>query len=180
MVQAMTFRPSQVKRAKRRAQLGLLLSIAMLGVAVEATEVGQPLPSTLGNSRSGELIVPQDWQGKVAVISFWASWCPPCNLELPYLKQIQSQWGSEQVQVVALNYLEAASELASHSHRFDDTSIIQGWDEKGSLSQQLGVNGIPHTLIVDKNGKVAHIHSGFYKGTGEQMLAEVEALLNQP
>jgi len=159
--------------------LSLLISALLISLPVNAADVGKPLPAYLGKTLAGEPIFPQNFAGRVVLISFWASWCAPCNRELPYLKRIQAKWGSDKVQVLAINQYEDDEAFASEKEGFKDTEIMQARDRKGIISQMFGVDGIPHTLVVDKAGKVAHIHSGFYPDTGEQMLAEVEALLQQ-
>lgn len=159
-------------------RLSLFIALLLLGFPIKALEVGQPIPAYLGKTLAGEPILPESLQGKVLVISFWASWCPPCHRELPYLLTLQSTWGSEKVQVLAINYLEDDHALKEHSQRFAETEVMQGRDRKGIISRMLAVDGIPHTLIVDQKGIVAHIHSGFYPNTGDMLLSEVAALLS--
>lgn len=117
-------------------------------------------------------------KGKVVVLDFWATWCGPCIKSLPDMIESMSQFSAEEVVFVGLNQGEPAAQVK----RFLET---RGWkmtvalDATQNVGRQYAVDGIPHTLIIDPNGKIVWVKSG-YSPTGAAEAAEaVKRLLKR-
>lgn len=123
--------------------------------------IGAPLPqfSLLGLDGVREDI--NQWQGKVRVINFWATWCPPCKREIPALIELQESYGRQGLQIVgiALDNSEAVRDYVETSGI--NYPILLG-DEAIEVSEKLGndMGILPYTVIVDQLGNVAHVHYG--------------------
>jgi thiol-disulfide isomerase/thioredoxin len=111
------------------------------------------------------------FQGKVLVVNFWATWCAPCREEMPAFTRLQSRWAARDVQFVGL-----ANDDPAKVDRFGKDLGINyplwvGGEEVGELSKRLGNNlgVLPHTVILDPNGRVLEQKVGPYT---EAMLEE--------
>lgn len=96
-----------------------------------------------------------DWDGKIIVLNFWASWCPPCVKEIPVLVAAQAKYAARNVQFigVALDELEAVQTFAS---RYQINYPILLDSAVSSLSIQYGnrLSALPYTVIIDPKGKI--------------------------
>jgi peroxiredoxin len=94
-------------------------------------------------------------KGKVVLINFWATWCPPCRAELPELRELQQRFGTKGLVILAVSD-EDTTTLSNFvkQHNVDYNVLI---DPAGKLKERFQVNGIPQTFVYDRRGKlVAH------------------------
>ena len=114
-----------------------------------------------------------EFQGRVLVLNFWATWCAPCREEMPGFQRLQAKWPARSVQFVGLS-AEDASKVAGFGRSLGITyPLWVGGDEVGELSRRLGNRGgvLPHTVVFDGVGKVIAAKVGAYNE------AELEAIL---
>jgi thiol-disulfide isomerase/thioredoxin len=91
-----------------------------------------------------------DLKGKVVVVEFWATWCPPCREAIPHLNQLRQRWLGKDVVIVGLTD-EPAEEVA----RFAKKADLQYTVGTGSLSSfDYGVDTIPHAFVLDGSGRI--------------------------
>ncbi len=106
-----------------------------------------------------------EWNDKVLVLNFWATWCPPCREETPLFVALQEEYADRNVQFVglAIDDKEAVIEFADTYGV--DYPILLADMEAMKLSRQLGnrFNGLPYTLVVAPGGKIAARHFGGMK-----------------
>lgn len=123
--------------------------------------VGAPLPPFSLPGIDGVKEEIGQWQGKVRVINFWATWCPPCKHEIPAMIELQNQYGRQGLQIVgiALDNSEAVSAYIKESGI--NYPILLG-DEAIEISEKLGndMGVLPYTVIVDQAGNIASVHYG--------------------
>ena len=107
----------------------------------------------------GEFDLSQE-KGKIIVLDFWATWCGPCVQSLPGLIEAMSSFPADRVKLIGVNQAEPADQVK----RFLDT---RGWklsvalDASQAVARQYGVDGIPHTVIIGPDGKVAWVKTGY-------------------
>ena len=115
-------------------------------------------------------------KGSVVVLDFWATWCGPCIKSLPGLIDVMSQFPADKVKLVGLNQAEAPEQvkrfLSAHQWKLD---VVL--DASQRVAKQYGVDGIPHTVIVGPDGKVAWVQTGATPDGDEQAGATVKKLL---
>lgn len=134
-------------------------------------EVGQvlrqaPMQGILGPSR-----LLSDFRGKPLIINVWASWCSPCQAEVPSLQRLAKRAG-QQVQVIGIS-TDDYQERAESFVRTFDIGFPNFIDSKLRLEHMLGAERLPLTLLVDAQGKVVAKHFGAREWDRPQALAYV-------
>jgi thiol-disulfide isomerase/thioredoxin len=103
----------------------------------------------------GELHTLQDYRGKVVLINFWATWCPPCRREMPALEQLYSNLGDQAFAVLAINQWEDADHVFAY---MGDLNVFPSFpilfDPESRVSAEFGVKGLPTSFLLDKQGRV--------------------------
>ncbi len=125
---------------------------------------------------NGKNVQLSDFKGKVVVLNFWATWCPPCKAELPDLIQLQREFGHKGAIVlgVSVDSLSPQEVQAFATKIGINYPIVIGTD---GLSEQYGANiGIPITYIIDSNGLVVALNLGLLnKQAAEVMINQLLA-----
>ena len=117
--------------------------------------------------------------GKPMIISFWATWCKPCNLELNTIKDLYEEWQEETgVKLVAISIDDArsASRVKPHAEGNDWPYEVY-LDQNSDLKRVLGVINVPHTFILNGDGEIVWQHTGYQPGGEEELIQKVRELL---
>lgn len=119
--------------------------------------------------------------GKPFIISFFATWCKPCNRELKAINEVYADWQDETgVRVVAISIDEA-----QNAQKVKPMVDSFGWeyevllDPNSDFRRAMGVNMIPHVFVIDGNGKIAESRSGYTEGGEQHLIEKVRELLNE-
>jgi cytochrome c biogenesis protein CcmG/thiol:disulfide interchange protein DsbE len=102
---------------------------------------------------SGEQIKLSELRGKVVIINFWSSWCPPCLSQLLELQNIREQYPADDVAILGIAYLDMASSALESVNTLHLTYHI-GSDNGTEIADAFGVQGIPETFVVDRQGQI--------------------------
>ncbi|MDD1637578.1 MAG: TlpA family protein disulfide reductase [Methylococcaceae bacterium] len=130
------------------------------------------LPDVSGNQHNIS-----EWQGKIRVINFWATWCPPCLKEIPEFIALQEQYAAYGVQFIgiAIDDQDSVEEyLASAKINYP---ILIGGVSGIALAHQLGngADAVPFTLVVNQQGQIIHQQPGEF--TREKIMEVIKPLL---
>jgi thiol-disulfide isomerase/thioredoxin len=125
-------------------------------------------PFTLQTS-GGKTISSKDFKGHVVVLSFWATWCPPCRAELPQIESVAQRYrGNSRVMVLAVNAgtngdtaERARAYLGKRRIEVPWAIDLTGDSSFGPAATSLGTSPLPVLYILDSSGTVRVIHSGF-------------------
>lgn len=140
--------------------------------------VGEAPPDALGKTTDGEEFLVSEGVGRVQIVTFWASWCPPCLNELPVLEAIQRH-GDDRIRVVAVNLKENRKTFRRAMHAYRDFEIDFIHDRTGKVADQFGVGPIPHMFIVGPDGTLATQHVGYGDEALPGIVDEINELLTE-
>lgn len=167
---------------ERALWVGVLVFIAVrLGPQAGALlGVGPTLgaaPDFTVETLDGEVVDPATLQGKVVVVNFWATWCPPCRLEVPALQKLHEEFGSEGLVVLGLS--TDAGGVAGVREFLDERGVTYPVAmADGAVRRAFGgVTALPTTFIMDRDGVIQHRVFGFFAPPA--MSAAVKRLLRQ-
>ncbi len=145
---------------KKWGLLTLLVAIAGLfalasirvGQMTRPVEVGQLAPDFTLPDLDGNMVSLRDYRGRVVIINFWATWCPPCRKEMPAFQQLHQEMG-DRVVILAVDRAEPAKTVRKFFDKYGltFTALLDQTDE---LTVRYQLTGIPESFFVDKNGIV--------------------------
>lgn len=159
------------------ALFALLLAPVAAG-ALDAPESRPPVPAFELDDLDGDSVSLSDFEGKVVVISFWATWCAPCLQELPFMQGFyEAHDGNLVVLAITTDGPDTISEVRNIVRRNRWTMPIL-LDLDGGVMAQLNPRGTqPFTMFIDRQGRLAHSHEGFASGDEVAHGETIEALL---
>lgn len=156
------------------------LLTALLFMGIFAVSFAQ-LPSVSLKTMDGKTIntAKLNNDGKPFIISFFATWCKPCNRELKAIQEVYADWQDETgVKVIAVS-IDQAQNIQKVKPLVDGN----GWefdillDPNSDFKRAMGVNLIPHVFIVDGKGKIVESRSGYTEGGEEHLIEKVRELV---
>jgi thiol-disulfide isomerase/thioredoxin len=158
-----------------------LFSLALSPVAARADiDVGDIPPDLLGETPKGELIRISDHRGKVMVVSFWASWCPQCHEQFPFMDLLQQNVDPDRLRVVLVNFKEHPGVYRDILRKKRKSPVTWTHDDTGVISAAYGVNSIPRTYLIDKSGRVAMVRYGHSDSGIRKLFEAIDEVLAEP
>ena len=155
----------------------VLMMITMMFTApVMAAEEGAPAPDFTLKSLDGNNIKLNELRGTVVLVNFWASWCGPCRTEMPLLNNLYSEYRDYGFTVVGINLDEERSQAMKLLEKVP-VSFPVLFDPDNSTSETYGVDAMPTTVLIDRNGVVRHHHRGYKEGFMDKYEQQVKSLV---
>ncbi len=165
------------KLLSKRWALPLLLAGAV-GSANAAVQMSAAAPDFTLRSVGGANLRLQEQRGQVVLVNFWATWCGPCRQEMPHLNTLYSKYRSSGFVLLGVNIDDdprAAADLATKlGVRFP---VLLDTDKK--VSRVYDMSAMPATLLIDRDGRVRHIHRGYRDGVEKTYEEQVRSLLKE-
>ncbi len=137
--------------------------------------VGKAAPQFTLQDLSGREVSLADYRGKIVILDFWATWCGPCRRSMPMLDEILAEYNGK-MSVLAINLREPKDAVRDYilAQGLDSTVLLDG---DGSVGRQYGAEAIPMQFLVDQNGIVRDVITGFDPNMGYRIRAQLNKLL---
>jgi thiol-disulfide isomerase/thioredoxin len=171
-------------RLSWRAGVRVVLGLAMLSVlAAGCSNEREPREPRLApdftlSSTDGNRVHLSDYRGKVVLLDFWATWCPPCRAGIPHMVELQNKYRADGFVVLGMNMDQNPEDLVAFLSRTTVNYPTLKIDAE-TLEAYGGVSSIPLTLLIDKQGKIRERYLGYDNRIAEQMERAIQALLQE-
>jgi peroxiredoxin len=124
----------------------------------------------------GGTVKMSDYKGKVVLLEFMATWCPPCKLAVPDLIDLNNLFKDKDFVLLSISVEESRSRLKSFIDKYEIPYVML-IDDK-NVNAQYGVMTLPTTFLIDRQGNIAIKHIGYMPDFATSFAAEIEELLN--
>lgn len=139
------------------------------------------LPSVQLKDMNGNTVNTADLNndGKPFIISFFATWCKPCNRELSAIAEVYDEWKEE----TGVKLYAVSIDQAQNINKVAPLVSENGWeydvllDTNSDLKRALGIQMIPFVLIIDGKGEIVYKHNGYTDGAEEELIEKVRELV---
>jgi thiol-disulfide isomerase/thioredoxin len=147
----------------------LLIAMSTASVGAASTPLPQAAP---------RWPVLDSLQGKVVLVDFWASWCGPCLQSFPWMNGLHAKHADDGLVILAVN-VDQDRALADAFMKKVPPQFRVEYDAKGALATQFGVEAMPTSFLIGRDGKVRARHAGFRDKQREGREQEIEQLLKE-
>jgi len=146
--------------------------------AVKSEKDRKPAPEFALKDANGQTVKLSDYKGKVILLDFWATWCGPCKIEIPWFIEFEQTYKDKGFSVVGVSMDEEGWSVVKPyiQDRKVNYRILLGTEQVGQLYG--GVDSLPTTYLIDRSGRIASTHIGLSDKDGFQN--EITRLLEAP
>ncbi len=146
----------------------LIAVLFFVGIASISFAQNKTLPDVSVQELNGKKVDIQDYadNGKITVLSFWATWCVPCKKELDNIAEYYEDWQEDyDMELVAISVDNARS-----ATKIKTVVDSKGWeydvlsDKNGDLKRALNFQAVPYTIVIDQDGNIVYRHDGYVEG----------------
>jgi peroxiredoxin len=131
---------------------------------------------TLPSLHGDKAIALTDYRGKVVYLDFWASWCEPCRLSFPWLAKLHREAKNRGFEVVAIDVDDQPDAGRKFLVNYPVDYAVAS-DHEGLVTGMYKVRGLPTAFLLDRDGKVRHVHMGFKAEDTEYLGALIMKLI---
>jgi len=116
------------------------------------------------------------YKGKVVILNFWATWCPPCRAEMPSMETLYQRFKNQGLEILAVDLGERTATVRQFIRNSRNTFPVL-MDESGEVSSLYGIEAIPTSYIIDREGKIIATIIGSIQWDNARVIAAIGALL---
>lgn len=155
---------------------GLIIAGLISGLIASplcANPIGTPAPSCIAGESPLNL---QAYSGKVVLVDFWATWCPPCKQSMPFLNALRNQLSDKGFEIIAVNVDEDTDQAKAFLAEMP-VDYPNLFDAAGHCPRDFEVKAMPSSYLIDRRGTLRAVHLGFREGDQTSLRQQIEALL---
>jgi thiol-disulfide isomerase/thioredoxin len=116
--------------------------------------VGNPAPKFSLKDLDGREVKLADLRGKVVLLNFWATWCPPCREEIPSMMRLNQAMAGKQFQMLAVSINEGGAQEVAAYFKQSGTNLPALLDPTQGVAKRYGLTGVPESFVIDKKGVI--------------------------
>ena len=146
-------------------------------VTAVATEKGPAPDISVVSITSGNILKLSDLKGKVVLLNFWATWCPPCREEIPSMMKLNTLMAGKPFQMVAVSMDEGGKPAIESFFKGSGFSLPTYLDAGGTSAKSYGITGVPESFIIDKRGILVKKIIGGFAWDSPEAVAFLEGLM---
>jgi peroxiredoxin len=151
--------------------------VAATSAIAAAGDAGPAPPFTLG-TLSGQKDALSQYKGQVVMLNFWATWCGPCQQEMPLLNQMYKQYAPAGFTLLGINVdTDEAAVKALLARRPVSFPVLL--DPKNRVSGEYHVQEMPSTIIIDRKGDIRYVHRGYQPGDENEYQDRIRQLTQE-
>lgn len=158
--------------------LALVTLFAAVPVNAAMPKVGSIAPGFTLKSNAGKNLKLGDLRGQVVMINFWATWCGPCRQEMPHLNRLQERYRKAGFTVLGVN-IDDQPEVAREMIQKLAIVFPVVFDTDKQVSRLYDMSAMPSTLLLDRDGRIRHIHLGYRSGYEVLYDQQIRELIKQ-
>ncbi len=125
---------------------------------------------------AGDYLTAEDLRGKVLLLDFWGTWCPPCVASVPSLRALSHRLKDDPFRLVSIS-TDAEEKTLREFVAKNQMDWPQVWDQRQAFTQQCGVNSFPTYVLVSPEGEILHVASGWGFDTERDLNSRIHAAL---
>ena len=127
----------------------------------------------------GEKVALEDLRNKALLLNVWATWCGPCRIEMPFLAELHENLSDEGLTIVAISSEDAKAVQAYLDETRVDHPFPLLLDTDNLLADRFGVYGLPTTIVIDPEGRLALRHVGIYSWNSPKVVRGLRRLMGE-
>lgn len=116
-------------------------------------------------------------KGKVVLLNFWATWCPPCREEIPSMMKLNKAMAGKPFQMVCVSVDDGGKKAVSEFFKNTGFSLPAYFDPTGQAPKTYGLTGVPESFVIDKNGVIVKKVIGGLDWNSPEVIAFIEGLM---
>jgi DsbE subfamily thiol:disulfide oxidoreductase len=128
--------------------------------AAPSADKPAPAPAWTLKNLDGKAVSLSDFKGKVVILDFWATWCPPCRAEIPSFIELQKQYGNQGLAVIGLSLDESGATAVKKFVDKTGMNYTVVMADQAVAKAYGGVEAIPTTFVIDRQGHIINRHVG--------------------
>ena len=169
-------------KAKLMVALGAAAAVVVLiaGTGFAALNKNLEAPNFKAKTVAGKQFELKDLRGRVVLLDFWATWCPPCRMEAPAIDKLWRTYKDKGLVVVGIALESGGPAQVKKFAEDNGLTYRLVADESGDIAKSYKISPIPTTYIVDAKGVIRQVHIGFGPGAEKDFEKEIKALLPAP
>ncbi len=153
VIAAMLFIGSNLSR-KRQAEA------ARMGALVPGQYLGHQAPDFALTTLDGKSLKLSDLRGKAVVLNFWATWCSPCRMELPWLVDLQNKYRAQGLEIVGIAEDDTAKDKVAQFVKEMNLNYAVALDDSTVAEKYGNVEDLPTTFYINRDGKIVQFAAG--------------------
>ena len=172
-----TSEPKRLGPARLTLSVSVLAVASLLGAGAAALEVGDRPPAIDRPDLEGKKVDLVELEGRVVVVSFWASWCGPCKKEMPVLETLHRRYGEDGLVVVGVNIDSRIKNMEGFLRKVPVTFRIVH-DPKADIAARYDPPTMPASFLIGRGGRLRYVQEGFERDDAERLEARIRSLLD--